>query len=199
MADRKVKVGIIGCGVIANLTHGPEYERLKDQVEVIAACDIDPQALASFCERFHIPRRYSTIAEMLGDPDIEAVDVCLHNNMQRPGVHRGHAAGEGRVLRKAHGGLVHRRGGHAGGLETIRPEAAHPAGPAVQRRELRGQGAYRPRAAGAHLPHALHRVPAAGAALCGRLRQEGVCERGDLGGAAPCWTWGCTTSPSCCT
>ena len=42
MADRKVKVGIIGCGVIANLTHGPEYERLKDQVEVIAACDIDP-------------------------------------------------------------------------------------------------------------------------------------------------------------
>ena len=24
----KVKVGIIGCGVIANLTHGPEYERL---------------------------------------------------------------------------------------------------------------------------------------------------------------------------
>ena len=84
MVDRKVKVGIIGCGVIANLTHGPEYERLKDQVEVIAACDIDPQALASFCERFHIPRRYATIAEMLGDPDIEAVDVCLHNNMHAP-------------------------------------------------------------------------------------------------------------------
>lgn len=84
MADRKVKVGIIGCGVIANLTHGPEYERLKDQVEVIAACDIDPQALESFCERFHIPRRYATIAEMLGDPDIEAVDVCLHNNMHAP-------------------------------------------------------------------------------------------------------------------
>ncbi len=82
--SEKVKVGIIGCGVIANLTHGPEYERLKDQVEMVAACDIDPEALGSFCDRFHIEKRYSTIAEMLGDPEIEAVDVCLHNNMHAP-------------------------------------------------------------------------------------------------------------------
>ena len=55
--SEKVKVGIIGCGVIANLTHGPEYERLKDQVEMVAACDIDPEALGSFCDRFHIEKR----------------------------------------------------------------------------------------------------------------------------------------------
>lgn len=80
----KVKVGIIGCGVIANLTHGPEYERLHDQVEIVAACDINPEALNAFCDRFHIEKRYHTIAEMLGDAEIEAVDVCLHNNMHAP-------------------------------------------------------------------------------------------------------------------
>ena len=83
--DRVVKVGIIGCGVIANLTHGPEYTRLgKDKVEIVAACDIDPVALNAFCERFNIPKKYHTIAEMLGDDEIEAVDVCLHNNMHAP-------------------------------------------------------------------------------------------------------------------
>ncbi len=82
--SEKVKVGIIGCGVIANLTHGPEYERLHDQVEMVAACDINPEALNSFCDRFHIEKRYHTIAEMLGDEEIQAVDVCLHNNMHAP-------------------------------------------------------------------------------------------------------------------
>ena len=82
--EKKVKVGIIGCGVIANLTHGPEYERLHDQVEMAAACDIDPAALNAFCDRFHIEKRYGTIAELLDDQEIEAVDVCLHNNMHAP-------------------------------------------------------------------------------------------------------------------
>ena len=82
--SEKVKVGIIGCGVIANLTHGPEYQRLNDQVEIVAACDIDPEALNSFCDKFNIKKRYATIAEMLGDEEIQAVDVCLHNNMHAP-------------------------------------------------------------------------------------------------------------------
>ncbi len=83
MAD-KVKIGIIGCRVIANGIHGPEYERLKDNAEMVAACDLDPDVLNRFCDRFHIPKRYTKIADLLADEEVQAVDICLHNNFHAP-------------------------------------------------------------------------------------------------------------------
>ena len=80
----KIKVGIIGCGVIARGTHAPEYQKLGDSVEIVAACDIIKPKLDKFADDFGIAKRYSTIAEMLGDDEIQAVDVCLHNNMHAP-------------------------------------------------------------------------------------------------------------------
>jgi len=80
----KIKVGIIGCGVIARGAHAPGYQKLGDVVEVVAACDILKDKLTKFADDFGIKKRYSTIAEMLGDDEIQAVDVCLHNNMHSP-------------------------------------------------------------------------------------------------------------------
>jgi predicted dehydrogenase len=80
----KVKVGIIGCGVIARNVHGPTWQKYADKVEVVAACDIIKEKLDSYCDEYKIPKRYSTIAEMLDDDEIQAVDVCLHNNMHSP-------------------------------------------------------------------------------------------------------------------
>jgi predicted dehydrogenase len=84
MEKKKIKVGIIGCGVIARGVHGPDYKKLGDQVEITAACDIVKEKLDSFCDAFDVKKRYSTIAEMLEDDEIQAVDVCLHNNMHAP-------------------------------------------------------------------------------------------------------------------
>ncbi|MDR2483286.1 MAG: Gfo/Idh/MocA family oxidoreductase [Treponema sp.] len=80
----KIKIGIIGCGVIARGTHGPDYQKLKDRVEIAAACDIVKEKLDSYCDIFEIRKRYSTIAELLDDDEIQAVDICLHNNMHAP-------------------------------------------------------------------------------------------------------------------
>ncbi|MDR3119857.1 MAG: Gfo/Idh/MocA family oxidoreductase [Clostridiales bacterium] len=80
----KVKVGIIGCGVIARLTHGPEYKKLSDRVEIVAACDIIKEKLDSYCDLHEIPKRYTKISDLLADKEIQAVDVCLHNNMHSP-------------------------------------------------------------------------------------------------------------------
>jgi predicted dehydrogenase len=80
----KVKVGIIGCGVIARRAHGPEYKKLGDKVEIVAACDIVKEKLDSYCDLHDIPKRYSKISDMLDDDEIQAVDVCLHNNMHAP-------------------------------------------------------------------------------------------------------------------
>jgi predicted dehydrogenase len=80
----KIKIGIIGCGVIARLAHGPTWQKYADKVEIVAACDIIKSKLDSYCDEYKIPKRYSTIAEMLDDDEIQAVDVCLHNNMHSP-------------------------------------------------------------------------------------------------------------------
>ena len=37
---KKVKIGIIGCGGIANGKHMPAYKALADQAEMVAFCDI---------------------------------------------------------------------------------------------------------------------------------------------------------------
>ena len=80
----KVKVGIIGCGVIARQTHGPTYKKYADKVEIVGACDIIREKLDSYCDEFNIPKRFDKISDMLADPEIQAVDICLHNNMHSP-------------------------------------------------------------------------------------------------------------------
>lgn len=39
---KTVKVGIIGCGSIAQLRHLPEY-KMNKEVEIVAVCDINEQ------------------------------------------------------------------------------------------------------------------------------------------------------------
>jgi predicted dehydrogenase len=50
----KIKVGIIGCGVIARGTHGPDYKKLDGKVEIVAACDIVKDKLDSYAGQFGI-------------------------------------------------------------------------------------------------------------------------------------------------
>ena len=37
---KKVRIGIIGCGGIANGKHMPAYKALGDQAEMVAFCDL---------------------------------------------------------------------------------------------------------------------------------------------------------------
>jgi predicted dehydrogenase len=80
----KIKIGVIGCGVIARATHGPDYRKLGGKAEIVAACDIVRDKLDSYAGQFDIKKRYSTIADLLDDDEIQAVDICLHNNMHAP-------------------------------------------------------------------------------------------------------------------
>jgi len=80
----KIKVGIIGCGVIARQNHAPRYKEISEKVEIVGACDIIREKLDTFCDEFNVPKRFDKICDMLADPEIQAVDVCLHNNMHAP-------------------------------------------------------------------------------------------------------------------
>jgi len=77
-----IKIGMIGVGQIAK-HHLETYAKIEE-ARVVAAADINASELALVSERFAIPRTYSSFRDLLADPEIEAVDVCLHNNLHAP-------------------------------------------------------------------------------------------------------------------
>ena len=50
--DRKLKVGVVGLGGILTNAHMIGYNMLKDKVEIAAVCDIVPEKIKGFKERF---------------------------------------------------------------------------------------------------------------------------------------------------
>jgi predicted dehydrogenase len=69
-------VGLIGCGRVAGLRHLPALAQLPD-ARVVAVADEHPGRLAETAERFGVERRYAGHAELLADPEIEAVAVLV--------------------------------------------------------------------------------------------------------------------------
>lgn len=78
-----IRIGIIGCGQIAQ-QHLAAYAKIPD-AQVIACADIDPTAADTSAQTFGIPNVYYTAQEMLKRDDLDAVDVCLHNNLHLSG------------------------------------------------------------------------------------------------------------------
>jgi predicted dehydrogenase len=81
MTDR-IRIGVIGCGQIAQ-THFKNYSEIPD-AELVACADIDEQAARRSADKWNIPHVYTDMAALLARDDIDAVDVCLHNNLHRP-------------------------------------------------------------------------------------------------------------------
>jgi predicted dehydrogenase len=77
-----VRIGVVGVGQIAK-QHMETYSKM-DTVKLVAAADINPQELQRVSERFGISHNYTDFREMLKRDDIDAVDVCLHNNLHAP-------------------------------------------------------------------------------------------------------------------
>jgi predicted dehydrogenase len=76
---KKLRIGIIGVGMIGKV-HLENYEKISG-AEIVAACDIDEIELKQVAEKFNIPDTYSDYRELLAREDLDAVDVCLHNNL----------------------------------------------------------------------------------------------------------------------
>lgn len=76
---KKVRLGIIGTGGIANGAHLPGYAKIPDECEIFAMCDIDPKALNGTAEKYPAPHLFEDYKKMLEMPEIDAVSVCTPN------------------------------------------------------------------------------------------------------------------------
>jgi predicted dehydrogenase len=77
-----IRIGIIGCGQISR-HHAATYRKIPDAQMVICA-DIDPAVATRYASDFEIPEWTTDFREILRRDDIDAVDVCLHNNLHLP-------------------------------------------------------------------------------------------------------------------
>ena len=71
------RVGIIGCGRIAQTRHIPEYLD-NENAEIAGFYDLNKQRAQQLAETYNC-KAYSSIEEMLADPKIDAVSVCVVN------------------------------------------------------------------------------------------------------------------------
>ena len=78
---KKLKVGIIGCGGIANQKHMPALKALSEDCEMVAFCDIIESRAVKAAEQFGVPgaRVYTDYRDLLQEAEIDVVHVLTPN------------------------------------------------------------------------------------------------------------------------
>lgn len=79
--ERKVKYGIIGCGMIA--PRHAEAILKAENAELAAVCDIIEEKAVSFAEKFGVKDYYTDYHELISRADIDIVSICVPSGARR--------------------------------------------------------------------------------------------------------------------
>lgn len=82
---KKIKVGIIGCGWIAE-AHAKSYMKCED-VEIVALADIVPGKAEAFAKQYGVEgaKYYNSDRELIdNEKDLDAVSICTYNKQHAP-------------------------------------------------------------------------------------------------------------------
>jgi predicted dehydrogenase len=77
-----VQIGIIGAGQIGKY-HLEMYQKVP-AAKIMAIADLNEAEARRVAEQYHIPHVFTDFRDLLDCKEIEAVDVCLHNNLHAP-------------------------------------------------------------------------------------------------------------------
>lgn len=76
MTPRPLRAGIVGAGLIARQKHVPAFARLRNELELVAVCDVDRAQAAALAKVFGIRAVYQDVAEMVERERLDLVDLC---------------------------------------------------------------------------------------------------------------------------
>jgi predicted dehydrogenase len=76
------RIAVIGLGSIA-VEHLKAYQA-NVRSELVAVCDVDLERAKARGEQFGVPRVTGDFEEILSDPDVDAVSVCVPNTLHAP-------------------------------------------------------------------------------------------------------------------
>lgn len=81
---KKVKVGIVGCGLVTKNRHIPSYRRLKKDVDLCAVCDLNENLARETAREFHVSNAYTEVSEMVSKENLDIVDICVPPQIHAP-------------------------------------------------------------------------------------------------------------------
>ena len=71
-----VKLGVVGCGAIAQVQHLPNLAGLRNEFEVTTVCDLSPGLADWTAKTFHVPASVTDFRRLVTSDDVEAVLLC---------------------------------------------------------------------------------------------------------------------------
>lgn len=72
---QRVKVGIVGLGVVAQIIHLPILRAMHNRYDIAAICDVSPGLLSVIGDEYNIGRRFAHVQQLVAEQDIDAVFV----------------------------------------------------------------------------------------------------------------------------
>jgi len=75
----KIRVGVVGCGLVAQIAHLPYLQELSHLFEISALCDLSPSLVDQLGRRYNVPGRYLDYRELL-EHDLDAVFVLTRDH-----------------------------------------------------------------------------------------------------------------------
>ena len=72
---RRIRIGVVGCGAIAQVHHLPNLTALHREFEVSIVCDLSQGAAQAVSQRFNVPQYVTDYNALLGS-DVDAVLLC---------------------------------------------------------------------------------------------------------------------------
>ena len=82
MSKAQLRVGIVGTGMIAN-RHAKEYSGM-DSVALVAVADIDRGRAKAFAETYGAGKVFTDWKDLLAEPEVDAVSICLPVHLHAP-------------------------------------------------------------------------------------------------------------------
>ncbi|MER3404213.1 MAG: hypothetical protein C4289_02775, partial [Chloroflexota bacterium] len=82
----RVRIGVVGCGVIAHTTYLPGIQAMAETVELVAVCDLLEELARRAAAKFGAREIYTDYARMLAQAPIDAVVVLTNIQSHAPNV-----------------------------------------------------------------------------------------------------------------
>lgn len=94
-----VRWGIIGCGDVTEVKSGPAFQK-ADGSQLVAVMRRDAAKAADYARRHRVPRWYADAAQLVADPEVDAIYVATPPNAHLDGALLAAAAGKPAYVEK---------------------------------------------------------------------------------------------------
>ena len=72
---RRLRIGVVGCGAVAQVQHLPNLAFLREEFEIAGLCDLSATLARSAAEEYHVPAWFTDLRDLLA-ADLDAVLLC---------------------------------------------------------------------------------------------------------------------------